>query len=61
LRRRLASNRFGVLYLGDTVKVCFLEAVLRVRDRRDGAIGDLYLLTEAPKQRLEKTFKKCYL
>jgi hypothetical protein len=38
-RRRLASNRFGVLYLGDTVKVCFLEAVLR--DRRDGAIGDL--------------------
>jgi hypothetical protein len=26
LRRRLSSNRFGVLYLGDTVKVCFLEA-----------------------------------
>jgi hypothetical protein len=38
-RRRVASNRFGVLYLGDTVKVCFLEAVLR--DRRDGMIGDL--------------------
>lgn len=38
-RRRLASNRFGVLYLGDTVKVCFLEAVLR--DQRDGAIGNL--------------------
>jgi hypothetical protein len=36
-RRRLASNRFGVLYLGDTVKVCFLEAVMR--DQRDGAIG----------------------
>lgn len=38
-RRRIASNRFGVLYLGDTVKVCFLEAVLR--DQRAGAIGDL--------------------
>lgn len=38
-RRRVAANRFGVLYLGDTVKVCFLEAVLR--DQRDGAIGDL--------------------
>ncbi len=38
-RRRVAANRFGVLYLGDTVKVCFLEGVLR--DQRDGAIGDL--------------------
>jgi hypothetical protein len=38
-RRRIAANRFAVLYLGDTVKVCFLEAVLR--DQRDGAIGDL--------------------
>jgi hypothetical protein len=38
-RRRKAANRFGVLYLGDTVKVCFLEAVLR--DQRDGVIGDL--------------------
>lgn len=38
-RRRKPANRFGVLYLGDTVKVCFLEAVLR--DRRDGAIDDL--------------------
>jgi hypothetical protein len=38
-RRRVAANRFGVLYLGETVKVCFLEAVLR--DQRDGAIGDL--------------------
>jgi len=37
-RRRKAENRFGVLYLGETVKVCFLEAVLR--DQRDGAIGD---------------------
>jgi hypothetical protein len=38
-RRRKAANRFGVLYLGDTVKVCFLEAVLR--DQRDGMMGDL--------------------
>jgi len=38
-RRRVALNRFGVLYLGETVKVCFLEAVLR--DQRDGAVGDL--------------------
>jgi hypothetical protein len=38
-RRRAAANRFGVLYLGESVKVCFLEAVLR--DQRDGAIGDL--------------------
>lgn len=38
-RRRDATRRFGVLYLGETLKVCFLEAVLR--DRRDGLIGDL--------------------
>lgn len=38
-RRRIEANRFGVLYLGETLEVCFLEAVLR--DRRDGAIGDL--------------------
>jgi hypothetical protein len=38
-RRREATKRFGVLYLGETLKVCFLEAVLR--DRRDGLIGDL--------------------
>jgi hypothetical protein len=38
-RRRVAANRFGVLYLGETLKVCFLEAVLR--DQRDGTIGDL--------------------
>ena len=28
-RRRIERNRFGVLYLGETLKVCFLEAVLR--------------------------------
>jgi hypothetical protein len=40
-RRRIDANRFGVLYLGDTLKVCFLEAVLR--DRRDGSDGSLLL------------------
>lgn len=38
-RRRKPAKRFGVLYLGDSVKVCFLEAVLR--DQRDGLIGNL--------------------
>ncbi|RVH34186.1 RES domain-containing protein [Sinorhizobium meliloti] len=38
-RRRDPAGRFGVVYLGDTLKVCFLEAVLR--DRRDGLMGDL--------------------
>ncbi|MER9312224.1 RES family NAD+ phosphorylase [Mesorhizobium australicum] len=38
-RARTPQNRFGVLYLGDTIKVCFLEAVLR--DQRDGVVGDL--------------------
>lgn len=40
-RRRIDANRFGVLYLGDTLKVCFLEAILR--DRRDGSDGSLLL------------------
>ncbi|WP_024342599.1 RES family NAD+ phosphorylase [Bradyrhizobium japonicum] len=40
-RRRVDANRFGVLYLGDTLKVCFLEAVLR--DRHDGSDGSLLL------------------
>ncbi|MDF2389505.1 RES family NAD+ phosphorylase [Nostoc ellipsosporum NOK] len=38
-RRRIDANRFGVLYLGDSLKVCFLEAVLR--DRREGLVDDL--------------------
>lgn len=38
-RRRVPANRFGVLYLGETVKVCFIEALLR--DQRDGMIDDL--------------------
>ena len=36
--RRNASHRFGVLYLGETLKVCFLEAILR--DSRNGLVGD---------------------
>ncbi|MGB8842760.1 MAG: RES family NAD+ phosphorylase [Aliidongia sp.] len=31
--------RFGVLYLGSSLKVCFLETMLR--DRRNGALGDV--------------------
>jgi hypothetical protein len=42
-RRRVPENRFGVLYLGQTLKVCFLEAVLR--DQRNGVVGD-YLISE---------------
>ncbi|MER9648698.1 RES family NAD+ phosphorylase [Mesorhizobium sp. M0199] len=38
-RSRIPQSRFGVLYLGDSIKVCFLEAVLR--DQRDGVVGDL--------------------
>ena len=38
-RRRVEANRFGVLYLGSSLKVCFLEAVLR--DARDGEAGTL--------------------
>lgn len=42
-RKLIAASRFGVLYLGSSLKVCFLEAVLR--DDRDGVVGD-YLLDE---------------
>lgn len=37
-RRRKPENRFGVLYLGETLKVCFLETVLR--DKRNGSVED---------------------
>jgi hypothetical protein len=30
-RRRIPANRFGVLYLGSSLKVCFVEAVLRTK------------------------------
>ena len=36
-RRRIEANRFGVLYLGSSIKVCFVEAILR--DDRDGHVG----------------------
>ena len=42
--RRIEKNRFGVLYVGSTLKVCFLEAILR--DERNGAVGD-YPIAEA--------------
>lgn len=38
-REQPADARFGVLYLGEGAKVCFLEAVLR--DRRDGVVGSV--------------------
>jgi len=40
-RRRSPDRRFGVVYLGSSIKVCFVEAVLR--DQGDGRIGDLLL------------------
>ena len=43
-RRRIERNRFGVFYLGETLKVCVLEAVLR--DGRDGMVGDLPIAEE---------------
>jgi hypothetical protein len=43
-RRRVPDRRFGVLYLGASLKVCFVEAVLR--DRRNGAVAD-YPIEEA--------------
>lgn len=38
-RRRAEAKRFGVLYLGSSLKVCVLEAILR--DERDGVAGTL--------------------
>ena len=43
-RRRPEDKRFGILYLGSTLKGCFVEAILR--DRRNGAVGD-YPIEEA--------------
>jgi RES domain len=40
-RRRIEQNRFGVLYLGVSLEVCFLEALLR--DQRNGVVGDFPL------------------
>jgi hypothetical protein len=45
-RRRALLNRFGVLYLGSTLKVCFLEAILR--DQRNGVIiSGYYVIGES--------------
>jgi hypothetical protein len=41
-RRHVAANRFGLL--GASMRVCFLEAVLR--DRRDGHVED-FLIAES--------------
>ena len=38
-RRRVPAHRFGVLYLGTSLKVCFLETILR--DERDGIVGQV--------------------
>jgi RES domain-containing protein len=43
-RRLREHRRFGVLYLGSTLKGCFVEAILR--DRRNGAVED-YPIEEA--------------
>jgi hypothetical protein len=43
-RKRPEGERFGVLYLGSTLKCCFVEAILR--DRRNRAVGD-YPIEEA--------------
>ena len=48
-RRRIAANRFGVLYLGESLKVCFLEAVLR--DDRDGVVGPFAMAEDELHQR----------
>jgi hypothetical protein len=48
-RRRKPENRFGVLYLGETLAVCFLEAVLR--DRKNGVVGGLELEERELKER----------
>jgi hypothetical protein len=49
-RRRIAANRFGVLYLGESLKVCFLEALLR--DERNGTLGDYPLAEDELQHRL---------
>jgi RES domain len=43
-RHRSEDRRFGVLYLGSTLKGCFIETILR--DRRNGVVGD-YPIEEA--------------
>ena len=38
-RRRVAANRFGVFYVGSSLKVCFVETL--IRDERDGVVGTI--------------------
>ncbi len=49
-RRAKPENRFGVLYLGSTFEVCFLEALLR--DRRNGLTGPFILDERELQERL---------
>jgi RES domain len=49
-RRRKPENRFGVLYVGESLAVCFLEAVLR--DRKDGVVGGMELEEHELEERL---------
>lgn len=49
-RRRIAAKRFGVLYLGKSLKVCFLEALLR--DERNGTVGDYPVVEDELQHRL---------
>jgi hypothetical protein len=50
-RHRSEDRRFGVLYLGSTLKACFIETILR--DRRNGVVGD-YPIEQA--ELLERRF-----
>lgn len=52
-RRRVEKNRFGVLYLGASVKVCLLETL--VRDGRDGLAGPLLMPESDLQDRLFST------
>ncbi len=49
-RRRTESNRFGVLYLGSSLKVCFLETM--IRDDRDGIVGHIEIAETELDERL---------
>lgn len=49
-RERKPENRFGVLYFGQTIDACFLEAVLR--DRKDGVIGTFLIEERELEERL---------
>jgi RES domain len=44
------TDRFGVLYFGESIEVCFLEAILR--DTGNGRVGDLPIANSELTQRL---------